>query len=80
MAGTKQFVQWVADHLPRPTYVNIMSQYHVDYQAYDYPEIWRRITVEEYIQAMEWAGQHGLTNLGPDSVRTLNIYRQRKGG
>ena len=43
-AGTEAFVRWVARDLPKSTYVNIMAQYHVDYKAYDYPEIARGIT------------------------------------
>jgi putative pyruvate formate lyase activating enzyme len=55
VAGTKAFVQWVAENLSKATYVNIMHQYHVDYKAFEYPEIWRAITVEEYLEAMQWA-------------------------
>ena len=76
MAGTKKFVQWVAEKLPKSTYVNIMHQYRVAYKAFDYPKIWRRITVEEYLEAMKWAKEHGLTNLDPRSVDMRNLYRE----
>ena len=78
VADTKKFVQWVAENLPKSTYVNIMSHYHVEYKAFDYPEIWRRINVEEYVEAMTWAKQYGLTNLDPDSIRTFRIYLKEK--
>jgi putative pyruvate formate lyase activating enzyme len=82
VAGTEKFVQWVAETLPKSTYVNIMHQYRVEYKAFDYEKIWRRINVEEYLEAMQWADQYGLTNLDPRSVDMRNLYRQyeKKGG
>jgi putative pyruvate formate lyase activating enzyme len=81
VAGTKKFVKWVADTLPKSTYVNIMNQYRVDYKAYNYPEIWRAITAEEFLEAMAWAVECGLSNLDPRSVTIYNIYsrQQRRG-
>jgi putative pyruvate formate lyase activating enzyme len=78
VAGTEKFVKWVAGALPKSTYVNIMAQYHVEYKAYDYPEIARGITVKEYLEAMAWAEKYGLTNLDPKSLTTLNFYRAIK--
>lgn len=46
VAGTEKFVKWVAENLPKSTYVNIIPQYRVNYKAFDYPEIARGITVE----------------------------------
>jgi putative pyruvate formate lyase activating enzyme len=74
VAGTKEFVRWVAANLPKSTYVNIMHQYHVDYKAVEYPKIQRSITAEEYIEAMGWAEQYGLTNLDPKSVAVRDIF------
>lgn len=79
VAGTEQFVHWVAGNLPRSTYVNIMAQYQVAYQAFEYPEIWRRITVQEYLEAMDWAQKAGLTRLDPDSLNIMKIYRRLSG-
>jgi putative pyruvate formate lyase activating enzyme len=75
VAGTEEFVRWVAQNLPNNTYVNIMAQYHVEYKAYDYPEINRAITVEEFLEAMDWAEKAGLTNLDAQSVSVRNFYR-----
>ena len=74
VAGTEAFVSWVAANLPKSTYVNIMHQYHVDYKAFEYPEIQRSITAAEYIEAMAWAEQHGLTNLDPKSLAVRDFY------
>ena len=78
VAGTEKFVQWVAANLPKSTYVNIMHQYHVDYKAYDYPRIRRSITVEEYLEAMQWAEQYGLTNLDPKSVAVRDFFTKHE--
>ncbi len=77
VAGTEKFVRWVAESLPKSTYVNIMPQYRVEYKAYDYPEISRGITVQEFLEAMEWAEQYGLANLDPKSVAVRDFYRGR---
>jgi putative pyruvate formate lyase activating enzyme len=73
VAGTKKFVQWVARNLPRSTYVNIMPQYRVEYRAYEYPKIARGITKEEFLEAMKWAEEAGLTNLD-DRSKTVRDY------
>ncbi len=75
VAGTLEFVKWVSKNLSRSTYVNIMPQYHVDYEAYNYPEIARGITVEEFIEAIEWAQESGLNNI---DKRAMSVYRQYK--
>ena len=74
VAGTKKFVKWVAENLPQSTYVNIMAQYHVDYKAFEYPEIARGITAQEFLEAMDWAEKYGLTSLDPRSVRVRDVY------
>jgi putative pyruvate formate lyase activating enzyme len=40
-----------------------MAQYNPVYKAYDYPEISRRITREEYKKVVKKAQEMGLTNL-----------------
>jgi len=77
VAGTEKFVKWVAKSLSRATYVNIMTQYRVEYKAYEYPEINRGITVKEFLEAMDWAKKYGLTNLDPHSLAIRDFYRQR---
>ena len=79
VAGTKKFVRWVAANLPKSTYVNIMHQYHVDYKAFEYPKIWRSITAEEYLEAMDWAEKYGLTNLDPKSTAVRDFFVRHQG-
>jgi uncharacterized Fe-S radical SAM superfamily protein PflX len=54
-----------------------MAQYRVEYKAYEYAAISRGITVQEFLEAMEWAEQYGLTNLDPMSVTLRDLYRRR---
>jgi putative pyruvate formate lyase activating enzyme len=63
IGGTKQVLEWIAQNLPKDTYVNVMSQYTPMYKAFQYPEISRRITRKEYDDAVRWAREAGLTNL-----------------
>ena len=82
VAGTEKLLRWMAEALPKSTYVNIMAQYHVDYKAFDYPKIARGITVQEFLEAMEWAENFGLTNLDPKSValrRFYSFFKRRSG-
>ncbi|HAP31892.1 MAG TPA: radical SAM protein [Firmicutes bacterium] len=77
IAGTREFVRWVAADLSKQTYVNIMSQYRVEFMAYDFPLIARAITAEEFVEAMEWAREAGLTNLDERSLSSYEIHRRR---
>ena len=63
VSGSREVISWIADNLPRDTYVNIMSQYQPRYKASDYPKIARKISRKEYTEVVEWAKQSGLTNL-----------------
>jgi len=63
VSGTKEVIEWIAENLPKETYLNLMSQYRPMYKAFDYPEISRRITREEYADTVQWARAAGLENL-----------------
>jgi putative pyruvate formate lyase activating enzyme len=78
VAGTEKLVRWIAEALPKNTYINIMAQYRVEYKAYDYPEINRGITAQEFLDAMDWAEKYGLNNLDPQSIALRNFYRHRQ--
>ncbi len=77
VAGTEAFVSWVAQNLPRDTYVNIMAQYRVEFRAFEYPPIARGITSGEYLEAMQWAEAAGLTNLDQRSLANRDFHRRR---
>lgn len=68
LSGTREFVYWVAENLSTETYVNIMAQYRPEFKAFAHDEISRTITHEEFVEAVEWAMEAGLTNLDGDSM------------
>jgi len=69
VGGTKRVIEWIAENLPKDTYLNIMSQYRPMYKALDYPDISRRITRDEYDEAVDHARELGLTNLDIQGYR-----------
>ncbi len=66
---TEDVMNWIAENLPKDTYVNIMSQYTPVFRAGLYPRINRRITRAEYQQAIEAAQNAGLTNIRTQGYR-----------
>jgi putative pyruvate formate lyase activating enzyme len=60
IAGTDKVAKFLSDEISKNTYINIMDQYHPCYQAYQYPELQRRITQEEYQDAFQLAINAGL--------------------
>lgn len=67
IAGTREIMKFIADEISSETYVNVMAQYYpagtVDSDKY--AEINRRITRDEYLEALETAREAGLTRLDP---------------
>ncbi len=78
IADTEKFVKWVVENLPKSTYVNIMSQYRVEYKAYEYPELARGLTVEEFVEAIDWAKKYGLINLDSRSMAIYKIHQRQR--
>ncbi|MDD5474923.1 MAG: radical SAM protein [Syntrophales bacterium] len=74
VAGTKEFTAWVAENLPHDTYLNIMPQYRVEHRAFEYPKISRGITRTEFLEAVGWAEERGLTNLDARSLRSRDTF------
>jgi putative pyruvate formate lyase activating enzyme len=77
VAGSREILEWIARSLPKSTYLNIMSQYRVEFKAFHFPEIARGITVEEYLEVLEWARELGLYNLD-DRVGALERFFLRR--
>ncbi len=63
IGGTRKVLEWIAENLPKDTYINIMSQYRPMYKASEFPAISRKITRKEYKNAIRWAKEADLTNL-----------------
>lgn len=61
LAGTDRFVRWVAETLGPATPVNLMAQYRPEHRARHHPPLDRRLTREEWSQAVQWAREAGLS-------------------
>lgn len=62
VASSEAVLKFIAQEISVHSYVNIMAQYRPEYRAYEYPEINRRITHKEYMEAIQIA-------------RNLHLYR-----
>src|SRR5512136_288493 len=62
---TKTILRFLAEEVSRDTYVNVMAQYYPSNKVSftKYPELNRRITVDEYQGAIEYAQHIGLQRL-----------------
>ena len=67
LSGTAEIVRFLAEEISRDTYLNMMAQYHPEYNACSFPELDRRITMREYSDAVKLAAEAGL-------VRGLVIF------
>lgn len=56
-------LNWIAEHLGVETRVNLMFQYHPQWQAHSLPELRRALTKQEKHQAVELAKNAGLRNI-----------------
>lgn len=72
VSGSEKVMEWIAENLPKDTYINIMAQYRPEHKAYDYPEISRRVTSEEYRAVLDKARELGLSNLDVRGFWWLN--------
>ena len=63
IAGTGEVMRFIAEELSPDSYVNVMEQYRPDHKAFRYPALTRRITVEEYKEAVRTALRCGLHRL-----------------
>jgi len=72
LAGTKDVMAFLAS-LSTNTYVNVMAQYRPCYKAGDVDGIARRITPDEFHEALQTARDAGLTRLDERRVRLLSF-------
>jgi len=62
ISGTDKIMEFIAKELSKDTYISLMSQYFPCYKADQIPEISRRITYQEYVQARQAMEKYGLYN------------------
>jgi len=63
LAGTRENMRFLAREVSKNTYVNIMDQYRPCGRAFEYPEIGRSVTHQEYTRALDIAREEGITRL-----------------
>jgi putative pyruvate formate lyase activating enzyme len=66
VSGSMKAMEWIAQHLPLQTFVNIMIQYRPAYRAHLFPEIDQYVSVKEYKDIVTHARGLGLENLDVD--------------
>jgi putative pyruvate formate lyase activating enzyme len=54
-ASSEAVLKFIAEEISVHSYINIMDQYRPEYRAHEYPEINRRITHKEYLEAVQIA-------------------------
>jgi putative pyruvate formate lyase activating enzyme len=74
LAGTEEVVRFLADEISPNTYVNIMEQYFPHGDVPQRSPLGRRITGEEYEEALGLAKAAGLTRLDNRERRRLVFY------
>ena len=62
LSGTEEIMSFITRELGTDTYISLMSQYFPCHKAKDYPELARRLTLEEYQKAMDIMHACGLHN------------------
>jgi putative pyruvate formate lyase activating enzyme len=62
-AGSREILRFIARHLSKDTYINIMDQYRPCYNAHNYPELSRPASAGEMEEVFNWAAEEGLHRL-----------------
>ncbi|MCR4407934.1 MAG: radical SAM protein [Anaerolineae bacterium] len=73
LAGTAEIVRFLATEVSTNTYLNIMDQYRPCYKANEMPPLNRRITHQEYEEAVRLAHEAGLHRLDDRRTRLMWI-------
>jgi putative pyruvate formate lyase activating enzyme len=63
IAGTSEVVKFLAHGISKNTYLNIMDQYHPCHKVFDHPPLDRRLTNQEYAEAVPAAEDAGLKRI-----------------
>jgi putative pyruvate formate lyase activating enzyme len=74
LAGTAEVVRFLRDQVSPNTYINVMAQYRPCYRANELPPLDRRLTNDEYAEAVRLAEEAGL-RLDERRPRLLWVWR-----
>jgi len=61
-AGSRETLRWISENLGKDTHIALMNQYFPAYEAREMPGLHRRITAEEYAEAVDALEEFGLEN------------------
>jgi len=75
LAGTPDIVKFLAQEVSTNTYLNVMDQFRPCYKAHELPPLNRRLTSEEYAEAVRLAGEAGLDRLDERRARLIWLWR-----
>jgi putative pyruvate formate lyase activating enzyme len=75
LAGTAEIVEFLAQEVSTNTYLNIMDQYRPCYKGQELPPLDRRLTSEEYAEAVRLAHEAGLNRLDERRARLVWLWR-----
>ena len=75
---TREILQFLAREVSEDTYVNVMDQYRPCGKAYQYPPIDRRLTNDEFQEALKLADEAGLQRL--DAKDWMRIVKKLLNG
>ena len=71
IAGTAEVMRFLAQDISRDTYVNVMDQYRPCWKASRHPPLDRRVTDEEFEDAVRLAKRAGLHRLAHEAAGTV---------
>ena len=71
VAGTREIMRFIAKEISANTYVNIMDQYRPCGNANKYPPLNRRVTRDEYEEALRAASEEGITRFDKRERRMI---------
>ena len=74
LAGTAEVVKFLAEEISKNVYLNLMDQYRPCYKAHELPPLNRRITAEEYEEAVRLAHEAGLHRLDQRRARLIWLW------
>lgn len=60
MAESKQIMKYISSSLSKDSYVNIMDQYRPEFDAFNFPQIARKVSTAEFDEVIEFANEMGL--------------------
>jgi len=63
LAGTEEIMQLIQKSISKHAYVNLMDQYSPQHKARKFPELFRRLTVQEFHQAVGQAIDAGIIRI-----------------